>query len=229
MFLPLVLALAAGDPETSQAPPLPEGVDHILYGTPVLEQGMQEIEELLGVKPIRGGRHPDFGTHNALLSLGKTTYLEIIAPDPDLTRPPRGTLFDLDELERSRLITWVLRSELIENLVETAEDGGLNVGELTSGSRKKPDGTVLSWRSTNPYPLPLDGAVPFVISWGLTAHPAGGSPKAGKLVGLRVEHPDPTAVREALQVLGVEMQVREGPQMALVATIQTGEREVELR
>lgn len=229
MFLPLVFALAAGDPEPSQVPPLPDGVDHILYGTPHLEKGMQEIEGLLGVKPMRGGRHPDFGTHNALLSVGKTTYLEIIAPDPDLAPPPRGTLFDLDQLEQSRLITWVLRSELIEDLIDEAEEGGLNLGDLTSGSRKKPDGTVLTWRSTDPYPLPLDGAVPFLISWGLTPHPAGGSPKAGKLVGLRLEHPEPTAVREALQVLGVDMQVREGPRMALAATIQTDEGEVEVR
>lgn len=229
MFLPFVFALTGGKPEPASAPPLPEGVDHILYGTPVLEQGMQEIEDLLGVKPIRGGRHPDFGTHNALLSLGKTTYLEIIAPDPDLTQPPRGTLFDLDQLEQSRLITWVLRSELIEEQVAAAEDGGLNLGQLTSGSRKKPDGTVLSWRSTDPYPMPLGGAVPFLISWGLTPHPASGSPKAGKLVGLRVEHPDPRAVREALDILGVEMQVGEGPRMSLVATIQTDDGEVVVR
>jgi len=229
MIFPLYFALAAGDPEPSQVPPLPEGVDHILYGTPRLEQGMREIEEMLGVKPIRGGRHPDFGTHNALLSLGKTTYLEIIAPDPDLTQPPRGTLFDLDQLEQSRLITWVLRSELIEELIEKAEEGGLNLGELTSGSRRKPDGTELTWRSTDPYQMPLDGTVPFLISWGLTPHPASGSPKAGKLVGLRVEHPDPPSVRKALDVLRVDMLVREGPRMALVATVQTDDGEVEVR
>lgn len=228
-MFPIIFGLATGNPQAQDAPALPDGVDHILYGTPDLEQGMQEIEDLLGVKPIVGGRHPDFGTHNALLSLGKTTYLEIIAPDPGLPDPERGVLFGLDELEDSRLITWVLRSELIGELVEQAHSAGLELGELKSGSRQKPDGTVLSWRSTDPYAMPLEGAVPFLIAWGLTPHPAGGSPKAGKLAGLRLEHPRPGAVQEALDALDVEMRVRTGPRMALIATIETDRGEVELR
>lgn len=228
-MIPIIFGLAAGQSEPAQAPDLPDGVDHILYGTPDLEQGMQEVEDLLGVKPIVGGRHPDFGTHNALLSLGKTTYLEIIARDPGLPVPERGVLFGLDELENSRLITWVLRSELIGELVEQAQSSGLELGELKSGSRQKPDGTVLSWRSTDPFAMPFDGAVPFLIAWGLMPHPAGGSPKAGQLAGLRLEHPRPEAVQEALGALDVEMQVRKAPRMALIATIQTDQGEVELR
>jgi Glyoxalase-like domain len=53
-------------------------IDHIVFGCSDLERGMDEIEQLLGIRPVPGGRHIQFGTHNALLSLGPATYLEVI-------------------------------------------------------------------------------------------------------------------------------------------------------
>ena len=60
---------------------------------------MRAIETLTGVRPSYGGAHPGLGTHNALLSLGHHSYLEIIAPDPNQPTPPRPRPFGLDELE----------------------------------------------------------------------------------------------------------------------------------
>lgn len=210
-------------------PALPAGVDHLVLGATDLDGGMDYVERLLGVRPVEGGRHPRYGTHNALVSLGPATYLEIIAPDPELTRPERGRLFGLDSLQTSRLVTWAVRREDIDEAASAASAARDAIGPVESGRRERPDGTVLAWKLTDPYAMPLDGAIPFLISWGETPHPASSVPAGGSLVGLRVDHPAPERVREALAALGVAMEVRRAKEFRLVATIQTTSGVVELR
>lgn len=208
---------------------IPKGVDHLVYAVADLEAGRDEIERLLGVRPILGGRHPQYGTHNALLSLGPAIYLEIIAPDPELDVPERGVLFGADGVREPRLVTWALRSEAIDESAAAASSAEVGLGPIESGSREKPDGTVISWKLSDPYAMPLDGAVPFLISWGDTPHPASAIPQVGELVGLRAEHSEPEQVREALSALDAEMDVRRGDQFRLVARIRTAHGEVEIR
>ncbi|HSQ69932.1 MAG TPA: VOC family protein [Steroidobacteraceae bacterium] len=204
-------------------------VDHLIYAAPDLEQGIRDMERLLGHRAVLGGHHPDFGTRNALLGLGPDTYIEIIAPDPGLTSPPGGRLFGLDRLERPRLVTWVLRDEAIEARAAAARGAGLALGAVAQGSRLRPDGSVVSWKVTDPYAMPLDGAVPFLIAWGTTPHPAASLPAAGQLHDLRVEHPEPEAVRAAFRVLGVGLGVAQSACLQLIATIRVDGREVEIR
>lgn len=205
-------------------------VDHLIYGVPDLDRGVEEIERRLGVRPIAGGRHPQYGTRNALVALGPETYLEVMAPAPELDPPERGRLFGLDEREEAGLVTWALRSERIEALGARARERGVpGLGPVARGSRENVDGTVLSWRFTDPRAMPLGGVVPFLIAWGETPHPAGSAPDAGTLVGMRFEHPEPATARSALRALGVEAAVEEGARPRLAATIRTGEGRVEIR
>jgi hypothetical protein len=207
---------------------VPEGVDHLIYAVPDLETGIDGIQRLLGVRPAIGGRHPDYGTRNALVGLGPKTYLEIMAPDPGQARPERGRLFGLDTLDEAFLATWVLRRESIESLVSRASAAGVHFGPVRSGRRENAEGATLSWKLTDPYVTLMDGVVPFLIAWGDTPHPASSAPRGGELIGLRIEHPEPAAVRTALDAIGVEVPVREAPRRQLVATIRTVNGVVEL-
>jgi len=182
---------------------------------------MDEIERLLGVRPVPGGRHPRYGTHNALLSLGPATYLEVIARDPGLPVPERGALIDIPSDQDSRLVTWVLRTDNIEQAAATARAAGVGLGRVECGTRTAPDGSELGWQLTDPYAMPADGAIPFLIDWGTTIHPAGVAPRGGELVELRIEHPEAGGVRRALSSLGADIEVVRGDRSGLSATIRT--------
>jgi hypothetical protein len=195
-------------------------IDHLVYASADLDSACDTIEMLLGVRPVPGGRHPDWGTHNALLGLGQSCYLELIAPDPAATVPARGFPLGQPGSAGNSLVTWVLRTANIERLAASASRAGIGIGAVQSGSRRRPDGTLLAWQLTDPAAMPLDGAVPFLIDWGETPHPASALPHGGTLQGLRIEHPWPTQVRKSLSVLGVEdLLVSPAPCFALRAHI----------
>src|SRR5688500_19999478 len=107
-------------------------VDHLVYATPDLKRGVEEIEKLLGLRAIAGGQHPGRGTRNALIALGPTTYLEIIAPDPEQPAPKEPRPFGLDTLKQPRLVTWCASSRDLERLRGEAIRKGVHLGEVRS-------------------------------------------------------------------------------------------------
>jgi hypothetical protein len=204
-------------------------IDHLVYATPNLAAGVERVEKLLGVKAVPGGQHPGAGTRNALIGLGDATYLEIIGPDPDQTKPAAPRRFGIDELYASRLVTWAAKGKDLEAIVTNAKSKGIDLGQVQSGSRRRPDGVLLSWRLTVSPMLNADGIVPFFIDWGATPHPAASLPKGCVLVALRAEHPDANRLQAQLSALGLNLRVDAGAVPALIATIRTPHGDVELR
>ncbi len=195
-------------------------IDHLVFGCPGLEQGCDEIERLLGVRPVLGGSHTGRGTHNALLSLGMGTYLEVIAPDPGQPEPPEPRAFGLDSPGEPRLVTWAARVDSIEATCIAARRCGYDPGPIVSASRALPGDGELKWKLALKRTLPGDGIVPFLIEWGMAQHPSITAPAGCALVDLEAEHPHPEAVQPMLDALGVEIQVSEGGRPALLATIE---------
>src|SRR5215475_5020004 len=125
-------------------------VDHLVYAAPDLNRGVEEIEKLLGVRATPGGQHPGRGTRNALITLGPATYLEIIAPDPEQSPPKTPRPFGIDGLKESRLVAWAAKGDDLQRLRDEAARKGARLGEVMSGSRRRTDGVLLSWRYTDP-------------------------------------------------------------------------------
>ncbi len=207
----------------------PRNLDHLVYATLDLVATVDEMEQRLGTRAVGGGRHSAWATHNALLGLGSSAYLELVAPDPSAPAPAAPRPFELDRLRAPRLVTWVVRDHDLEGRVEAARQAGLDLGTIASRSRQRPDGTILSWRMTDPLAARLDGLAPFFIDWGDTPHPAASAPPAGSVDELRAEHPDAERVGAILKAIGIELNVTPGLAPALIARIATSRGPVELR
>ena len=204
-------------------------IDHLVFATPDLADGVEQVEKLLGVKAVPGGQHPGAGTRNALIGLGDNTYLEIIGPDPDQPKPDRPRRFGIDGLKAPRLVTWAAKGKDLEALVTNAKSKGIDLGQVQAGSRRRPDGALLSWKLTVASELIFGGTLPFFIDWGETEHPAASLPKGCVLIALRAEHPDAKRVQAELTALGLNLRVDAGSAPTLVARIRTPNGEVELR
>jgi hypothetical protein len=195
----------------------PAALDHLVYATPVLEQSLDQIEKSFGVRPLSGGRHPAWGTRNAILPLGPSTYLEIIGPEPGA----RPEIFGLPRLTAPRLVTWAAKGRRLTALTARALTHGIDLGLPRSGSRTRPDGLVLTWELTDPSKVSEGGLIPFFIDWGDSPHPASTEEARVQLQNFHAEHPEPAVLLRKLQSLDLDLPVQPGREPRLVATFRT--------
>ena len=196
-------------------------IDHLVYAVPDLADGIAHFESILGVRAAMGGSHPGKGTHNALLSFG-TSYLEIIAPDPDQPEPAEPRPFGVTVGMEPSLVTYAVRpapGETLESLVERSTAAGHDPGPIASMSRAAPDGSELTWRLTFPT-MAASGFVPFLIDWGDTRHPSESAPAGGQLLDLTGSIPDADRANALNAALGVEVTASTGD-AGLTALIRT--------
>ena len=204
-------------------------VDHLLYAARDLDRAVDDLERRLGVRATAGGQHLGRGTWNALIALGPSSYLEIIAPDPAQPAPASGRWAQVDGPGLPRVAAWAAKSAALDRLVADVARRGVQLGLVHPGSRQRPDGVALSWRFTDPATLIADGLVPFFIDWGASPHPAATAARGVSLVGFRAEHPAAEHVRDLLEIVGIDLPVTPGPNPALIATLETPLGQVELR
>jgi hypothetical protein len=229
VVLAMVILSSMGRAQQPSSGALLARIDHLVYATPDLRLGIEAIEKQLGVKATAGGQHPGLGTRNALVSLGPTSYLEIIGPDPEQPKPAGPRRFGIDDLKAPRIVRWVVNSVELDAVRAKAEKGGVTLGAVASGSRRRPDGVMLAWRYTDPATVVADGLVPFFIDWGTSPHPALTAAKGATLVHLRAEHPDAPRVQKMLDQLGLDLRVSQASAPAIIATIDSARGRVELK
>jgi Glyoxalase-like domain len=215
------------------AAPAPSGVlaqvDHLVYATPDLQLGIETAEQLFGVRATPGGQHPGLGTRNALIALGPATYLEIIGADPEQPTPVGGRRFGIDVLKAPHLLTWVAKGKSLQTFAADAKAHGIDLGAVIPGSRKRPDGVVLSWTYTDPRVVLADRLIPYFIDWGSSPHPSATAATGVTLVSLRAEHPDAERVQIMLKQLGLDLVVTRGAKPSLIATFNSPKGQVVLK
>ncbi|MGK5061879.1 VOC family protein [Janthinobacterium sp. LB3P112] len=184
-------------------------IDHIAITAPTLEAGAEMVRLALGVEPQAGGAHARMGTHNLLLRLGDSVYLEVIAPDPKAPRPSRPRWFSLDTLAADAapvLATWIARTADIQASVAACSE---SLGHIETMNR----GT-LNWLITIPDDgaLRLNGVAPALIEWQAEAHPAARLQDHGlSLIKLELFHPEPERITRLLLSLGLDRQLAVHP------------------
>jgi len=194
-------------------------VDHLVYACPELGPEVERIAALTGVRPAYGGQHPGLGTHNALLSLGPRTYLEIIAPDPSQPHPAEPHPFGLAGLSGPALRAWAAAPGDLDGVVARSRAAGFDYGEVIAGQRRTAEGHDLAWRMTETSDPAQDTVAPFLIDWADSPHPAATSPAGVTLTEFAISSPDPERLAARLRLLGLIVPVERADQPALRAVL----------
>jgi len=210
-------------PLVDQVPPM---LDHILLGCNDLQRGIDFVEQHTGVRAAFGGVHPGRGTQNALLSLGTRRYLEIIAPDPQQNASAELASM-LKKLTEPRLVGWAAHPGDIQVLAADLAKAGIAEGP-TPGSRKRPDGNVLHWKTLN-LKDDANGLLPFFIQWSTdSTHPSADAPSGCQLLRFELLTPDPAALAKTIAKVMLAAPIAKGssPQLRAVISGHKGQLDI---
>jgi hypothetical protein len=198
-------------PDFSQSVPglaPPTVIDHILLPVSHLEDAARHIHERHGLKANPGGRHAAGGTANYIVPLG-LQYLELIAVvEPAEVRDSHlGARVIVAAREDKTFVAWALRTTDLDALRGKLLGAGWDLPPAAEGSRRRPDGQVLSWRTQDVERTAGPTAIPFVIEWKIpdglhpgeaaAAHEHGATSVKRVVIGAR----DPDNVRRRLGLL----------------------------
>lgn len=206
---------------------MPTSFDHLVFAATTLEEGLDWFEARTGLRLPAGGKHHLMGTHNCVAALDASTYIELIAIDPQAAKPGRARWFGLDDpavqaklAEGPRPLTWVARSPDLMAALAGLRSTGLDGGEALAMSRgtlfwqfgARPDGALLE-----------QGVLPAIIQWPENDEPSEGvhpaarmTPSGLVLQNLHLTHPDPEFLNTALLATGFDappdfIEIRRGP------------------
>ncbi len=137
-------------------------IDHVMVCVPDLAQGIAQYRKM-GFNIFAGGDHPGKGTHNAIAFNGED-YLELLAvrdaAEYAASGEPGTRNTGLPDFVAAgggiRYV--VLQSDDLAAEVAAMRTRGVDVSDVTAGSRRTPAGQLLQWKSAvlgpkNPLPL----------------------------------------------------------------------------
>jgi Glyoxalase-like domain len=201
-------------------------LDHLTVIAPSLAEGVMHVRNCLDLDVPFGQRHAYMGTHNHLLQLGDTVYLEIVALDPEADAPQRPRWFGLDDQKKvrsdwdegRRLRGWVARTDAIDAVI---------TGRADIFGEKVPLPAVASafdFAIPNDGCLPLDGAAPSIIDRrGRPRSMAAIADLGARLKSFTLEHPAAAAIEALYRSLTLDRppEIKRGSALRYRAQIET--------
>ena len=189
-------------------------IDHLVIGAAELDKATKQIQSFIKAEFLAGGKHPLMATHNRLIKLQKSLYLEIIAADPSASLPRNAKIknrwFSLDAgTTQKRLsqapqpLCWVVA---VNDIEQTAMHCGYNPGKVIEMTRGD-----LKWKITvsENGDLPESGVLPILIEWPNGKHPTKTMPESKiSLEKLTLFHPQPSGIKHILSKLNINGPIR---------------------
>ena len=201
-------------------------LDHLTVIAPNLAEGVEHVRDCLGLDVPFGGHHTYMGTHNHRLHLGGSTYLEIVALDPDGLDPRRARWFGVDNhrqvradwAEGRRLRGWVAS---VQSLGAILSEHAAIFGEEVP---LPPEAPSFAFSIPKDGSLPLGGALPSLIDhYGDSSYVSTIPDLGARLISFTLEHPDPENIASLYHSLRIDRPpaILPGPEVRYRAAVQT--------
>ncbi|WP_436376566.1 VOC family protein [Cytobacillus sp. BC1816] len=144
-------------------------LDHLVHFIKAEPSEAVEKWENAGYKAVMGGSHENWGTYNSLLYIGQS-YIEFLSIESNhIASAAQNPLIKqlTEELPLGEGIgQFCFRTSNIEGLKSELKRKGFETLPIFEGSRRRQDGSMLSWKmlffKENP-----DYKYPFFIDWGV--------------------------------------------------------------
>lgn len=134
-------------------------LDHVIWATPDIESLAVALRRDHGLVTLPGGRHPAWGTRNAIVPLDGA-YLELVQVDDDDAPMVGFTARVADVADAGGgLALWC---ERVEDIGHQAAVRGY---EVVPGTRENDDGSLLSWQVAGIPQACAAPVLPFLIQW----------------------------------------------------------------
>lgn len=135
-------------------------IDHVVYGVQDLEAAASRMKADFGLGSILGGRHPGWGTGNWIVPLGPN-YIELLAAvdKAEAERSELGRSLLAAVAEGDRFLGWCVSTDDVETVAARLDL------PVVAGTRERPDGSKLRWRSAGLDRAMAEPSLPFFITW----------------------------------------------------------------
>ena len=195
-------------------------IDHIVYTVPNLEKAMDWFAEISGIQPAFGGYHTTQGTKNAVVNLGNSCYLELLAADDANKDIPPPRWMGVDFLEKAQMTRWSLKSTNLPKDRAILQEYQSAMGRIQGGQRKMTNGNLLTWEMIMPLAAPQVDIMPFMTDWQHSVvHPTDAMPEQCQLMSMAFTHPTPNLLYPTLTKLGLDIDLTEGASVSIKAKI----------